>query len=191
MPIRPYSVSLEPRDGMSRNVQDLYKQSTDAEIRADLEKTRSEAVQVIINTENDFNVATTIRSHNALNAKELYIVGRRRYDRRGTVGTHNYTTIFSSENEDDVFDKLHAEGYTIYAVDNIMEYNPKNIWDVEFPAKSAFVYGTENEGLTEDVIKKCDDMVFIEMKGSCRSFNLATASSIVLAEYSRQHRFSR
>lgn len=191
MSIRPYGVSLEPRDGMSRNVQDLYKQSTDAEIRADLEKTRSEAVQVIINTENDFNVATTIRSHNALNAKELYVVGRRRYDRRGTVGTHNYSTIFSSDNVDDVFDKLHADGYTIYAVDNIMEYSPKNIWDVDFPAKSAFVYGTENEGLTEDIIKKCDDMVFIQMYGSTRSFNLATAASIVLAEYSRQHRSSR
>ena len=191
MTIKPYGVSTEPNPNMSRNVQEMYKNSTDAEIRADLEKTRSEAVQVIINTENDFNVATTIRSHNALNAKELYIVGRRKYDRRGTVGTHHYTTIFSADTVDEVFDKLHAEGYTIYAVDNIMEYNPKNVWDVEFPAKSVFVYGTENQGLTEEVIKKCDDMVYISMYGSVRSFNMACSSSIVLSEYSRQHRFSR
>lgn len=73
----------------------------------------------------------------------------------------------------------------------MLEENPQNIWDTDFPAKSAFVYGTESNGLSREVIDQCDAMVFIEMYGSVRSFNLACTLSIVLGEYSRQHRFTR
>lgn len=191
MAITQYAVSLEPRNDMSRNVQDMYKRSLDAEIRADLFAKRSSAVNIIINSENDFNVATAIRTHNGFNGGELYIVGKRKYDRRGTVGTHNYSTIFHSPTHEEVFEKLRKDGYTIYAVDNMPEYNPTNIWDVEFPERSAFVYGTENAGLEKEVIDACDEMVFVEMYGSVRSFNLACTTAIVLGEYSRQHRNSR
>lgn len=192
MTITPYAVSTDPSPSMSKNVQDLYKNSIASEIRADLETKRSEAVQVFMNLENDFNVATAIRTHNALNAKELYMVGRRKYDRRGTVGTHHYVSAFSSDTFEEVSTKLHSDGYTIFAVENNVEgRTSQNIWDVEFPSKSAFVYGTENMGLSMDVIDQCDGLVMIEMFGSVRSLNLATASSIVLSEYSRQHRNSR
>lgn len=189
MAITQYGVSVNPRADMSRNVQERYKNSLDSEIRADLERTRSDAVQIFMNTESDFNVATSIRTHNALNAKECYMVGRRKYDRRGTVGTHHYTTIFHADTFLEVFEKLKSEGYTVYAVENNVPGRiSRNIWDVEFPSRSAFVYGTENNGLTDDVIALCDELILIEMYGSVRSFNLATASAIVLAEYSRQNR---
>lgn len=191
MTISRYQVSMEPSPSMSRNVQDRYKNSLSEEIRADLQITRSDAVQVFMNIENDFNVATAIRTHNALNAKEIYIVGRRKYDRRGTVGTHHYTTVFHADTLDEVVDHLKDQGYTVYAVENntnIPGKAPMNIWDVKFPAKSAFIYGTENMGLSDENIEKADHLVYIDMLGSVRSFNLACASSIVLAEYSRQHR---
>lgn len=190
--ITPYPVSLEPRADMNRNVQDRYKTALTEEIRADLQKNRSEAVSIFMNLENDFNIATSIRTHNALNAKEAYIVGRRKVDRRGTVGTHNYTTIFHAEDHSEVFALMKSRGYTIYAVENnVPNRTPHNIWEVGFPAKSAFVFGTENCGLSMEVIDSCDELVFIEMYGSVRSFNLATCHAMILAEYSRQHRFSR
>lgn len=190
MTITPYNVSKSPRPDMSRNVQDMYKRSLDEEIRADLDTRRSAAVQVFMNTENDFNISSAIRTHNGLNAGACYIVGRRKFDKRGTQGSHNYMHVFSATGYEEVFDKLHDDGYTIYAVDNILEHNPKNFWDVKFEEKSAFVYGTENMGLSDDVIKACDDMIYIDMLGSIRSFNLACTSSMVLSEYSRQHRNS-
>ena len=76
----------------------------------------------------------------------------------------------------------------IYAVDNIMEYNPKNILDIDFPKKSAFLFGEENTGLSKEELDLCDDMVYIEMFGSVRSLNVACAATVVEYEYSRRWR---
>lgn len=173
------------------NVKDMYKGSLVEDVRAELDKNRLPFVSVFMNLTHDFNKSSAIRSNNSFLGKEVYLVGNRRYDRRGTVGTHRYQTIFHADTLDEVVHKLKGEGYTIYAVDNIMGYEPKNVWDVDFPVKSAFVYGEEQRGLSRSMIELCDDMMFIENPGSVRSLNVAVSASIVMAEYSRRYRHLR
>ena len=184
--ITPYSFGLD-YNGNNRNVINKYKDWVNAEIRADLQKNRSECVNIFINLSGDFNKASAIRSHNAFLGKEVYIVGHRRYDIRGTVGTNHYETIYHADDLREVVDKLHAEGYTIFAVDNIEKYNPECIFDVQFPIKSAFLYGEEGDGLSKRSIQMCDRMIYIQQYGSVRSLNVASAASIVMYEYTRQY----
>ena len=82
--ITPYSFGMD-YNGDNRNVINKYKDWVNAEIRADLQKNRSQCVNIFINLSGDFNKASAIRSHNAFLGKEVYIVGRRRYDIRGAV----------------------------------------------------------------------------------------------------------
>ena len=184
--ITPYSFGQD-YNGTNRNVANKYKNWINEEIRADLQKHRSECVNIFINLSGDFNKASAIRSHNAFLGKEVYIVGRRRYDVRGAVGTNHYETIYHADNLQEVIDKLHIEGYTVFAVDNIEQYNPINIFDVQFPAKSAFVYGEEGDGLSEENIQLCDKMIYIQQYGSVRSLNVASAASIIMYEYTKQY----
>ena len=184
--ITQYSFGMDYQ-GSNRNVKDIYKNWANEEIRADLQGNRSEMVHVFQNLQQDFNKASAIRSHNAFLGKEIYIVGRKRFNKMGCVGTNHYETAFYAETLKEVIDKLHNEGYTVFAVDNIIDYHPENLFDVQFPIKSAFVYGEENAGLSLDDIELCDRMIYIQQYGSVRSLNVASAASIIMYEYTKQY----
>lgn len=186
--ITPYPVSLENEHAVNANVADMYKSWTVNEIRADLDKRRTPMVSIFMNLTHDFNKASGIRANNAYLGEHVYLVGRRHYNRKGTVGTHRYEHASSAENLAEVVDMLHEQGYTVFAVDNLPEYDPENVWDVDFPEKSAFVYGEEQRGLQPEEIALCDRMIYCQMYGSVRSLNVAQCSAVIMNEYSRQHR---
>lgn len=171
-----------------RNVINYYAKWETEAIKADLDTKRVPLVNICMNLTNDFNKSNVVRSNNAFLGTKVYMVGNRRYDRRGAVGTQNYETIEHSENLNDVVNALRADGYVIYAVDNNTEHDPCSVWDVELPDKTAFVYGEEMRGLSEEEIALCDRMIFIPMFGSVRSLNVGTAAAIMMNEYARQHR---
>lgn len=185
--ITQYSFGEECIEPLKRNVIDKYKKWTDEEIRADLVSNRSEMVSIFCNFQGDYNKACGIRSNNAFLGKEVYIVGRRKYDHRGTVGTYHYETVYYADTLKEVTDKLRQEGYTVFAVDNIEKYNPVNLFEIEFPKKSAFVFGEENSGLSKRQIECCDRMIYIQQYGSVRSLNVASAASIIMYEYTKQY----
>lgn len=188
MAITPYAINLENSNAANANVADMYKAWTMAEIRADLDKRRSKLVNICINLTKDFNKASVIRANNAFLGEAVYLVGARHYNRIGTVGTHQYEHVFSVETLEELVGLLKDDGYTVYAVDNLPSHDPKNIWDVAFPEKSAFVYGEEQRGLQDEEIALCDEMVYIAQRGSVRSLNVAQAAACIMSEYSRQHR---
>lgn len=186
--IKPYSFGQEIPPSKNNNVIDKFKEWTAAEIRADLDPRRTQMVNIFENVGYNINIACGIRSNNAFLGNRVYVVGRRRFDHRGSVGTLHYEHCFSADTIEEVIQELKKENYTIFAVDNLLEKNPKNYWDVEYPAKSAFIYGAENEGISQTTLDLADQLVYINMPGSVRSMNVACAASCIMAEYSRQHR---
>lgn len=188
MAITQYSYGINIGVNANNNVIDRFKEWTAEEVRADLFPRRSKMVCIFENIGYNINIACAIRSNNAFLGREVYIVGRRRYDTRGDCGTRHYTKVFHADAIQEVADKLREEDYKLFAVDNIMECNPKNMWDVEYPEKSAFIFGSESAGITQDALDIADEMVYIKMDGSVRSMNVACAASCIMAEYTRQHR---
>lgn len=186
--ITKYSYGQNQFVSKSANVIDFYKEQLAEEVRADLQPRRSDVVMILQHVQYNINIGSVIRSNNAFLGKEVYVVGRRRLDRRGSCGTTHYENVYHADNLKEVIDYLHSLGYIIYAVDNIMEYNPKNIADVNFPKKSAFLFGEEGPGLSKEELDLCDDMVYIQMFGSVRSLNVACAATVVEYEYSKQWR---
>lgn len=181
--IEQYSFGLNAAASKNNNVIDIYKKWTAEEVRADLQAGRSELVNICMNLTHDFNKSSVIRAANAFLAKETYIIGRRRYDKRGGVGMHHYETVFHADSFNEVYSKLKTMNYTFVAVDNIEEYNPINIRHAIFPPRTAFVFGEENKGLSKEVIDLCDMMVYIRQRGAVRSLNIAQAASCAMYEY--------
>lgn len=188
MAITQYSFGKNLAAAASNNVRDIYKEWTAAEVRADLSSHRSDLVTVFQNIGYNINIACAIRSNNAFLGKEVYIIGRRKFDPRGAVGCKKYERVYHADTLQETVDKLHQEGYTVYAVDNQMEYNPVNLWDENFPRKSAFVFGEEQRGLSKEEIELCDKMIYVAMYGSVRSLNVASCATVIMAEYSRRYR---
>ena len=184
-----------------RNVTDFYKGKSDDEIRADLDQRRGEMISIMQNLSHDFNKASAVRNSNAFGMRKLIFLnpenpaipdapeGIKKWDRRGSLGTQNYEHIEHRRVTDyqAVFDQLHADGYTIYAVDNTPGYQPQSLYNVTFPAKSAFLFGEERLGLADDLIAAADAMIYIRQYGSVRSINVSVAHGIIAAFYASQH----
>lgn len=185
-----FAVNYENEVTENSNTREIYKNSTLREIRADLEKNRSQLINVCMNLTKDLNKASMIRANNAFLGQAVFMVGKRRYNRRGTVGTHLYENVYHAHTLEDIVEYFKPLGYTVFAVDNVVldGFTPENIWDVKFPEKSIFVYGEEQRGLSEDEIRLCDRMVYINQTGSVRSLNVSQAGAVIMSEYSRQHR---
>ena len=181
MAITQYSFGKNLAAAASNNVRDIYKEWTAAEVRADLQENRTDLVTVLMNVTHDFNKASAIRSNNAFLGKEVYIIGRRKYNTCGDVGMRHYETVYHADTLQETVDKLHQKGYTVYAV-------PVNLWDEDFPRKSAFVFGEEQRGLSQEEIEMCDKMIYVAMYGSVRSLNVASCATVIMAEYSRRYR---
>ena len=94
MAITQYSFGKNLAAAASNNVRDIYKEWTAAEVRADLQENRTDLVTVLMNVTHDFNKASAIRSNNAFLGKEVYIVGRRKYNTCGDVLVCDITRKF-------------------------------------------------------------------------------------------------
>jgi tRNA G18 (ribose-2'-O)-methylase SpoU len=162
------------------NVADQYKDMTTEEIKESIKKTSNPFAVCFEHWIGDFNLGTGIRNANAFNAKEVFYVGTKKWDRRSAVGVHNYTEVqWISDIED--FKKL-KDRYVIVGIDNVPGKS-KSINTYKFELNTLFVFGEEGTGLTPGMQSLCKDIVEIPMYGSVRSLNCGTASGIVMHEF--------
>jgi tRNA G18 (ribose-2'-O)-methylase SpoU len=164
------------------NVIDKYKWDrltkwTTELVKEDLQKTAFPYAVLMENFLGDFNIGTVIRNANAFNAKEVYYLGRKHYDRRGTVGCHHYTNI----NYLSSVDQLSAlkEHYTLVGVENSVA-SAMPLGEFKWPDRTLLIIGEEGVGITPETLALCDHYVYIPQFGSVRSLNAGVASGIVM-----------
>tara|TARA_Y100000401_G_scaffold44627_1_gene34141 strand:- start:595 stop:1233 length:639 start_codon:yes stop_codon:yes gene_type:complete len=166
-----------------RNVVDKYKSMTDESIRQDLKENSNNVAVCMEHWNGDFNISTLIRNANAFNIEKVYYLGKKKIDRRGSVGTHHYVSINYLDN--DVHDVVKLKDkYTFIAIDNNVGKTHK-LHEFEWnklEKPPLIFFGEEGCGLSDDILKLADYRIEIEQYGSVRSLNVGTASGIVLFE---------
>lgn len=162
----------------TRPVIDFYKYWSVDAIRADLDTKRHNFSILITNEFNDFNVGTVIRNSNAFLAKEVIIYGRRKWDRRGAVGTHLYQHLKYVK----YVDELDFSNSIVIGIDNIPGAEPMEefIWPKEH---FVMVFGQEQVGITDDIKALCNKFIYIKQYGSTRSLNVGCASAIAMYDF--------
>jgi tRNA G18 (ribose-2'-O)-methylase SpoU len=176
------AATLNPDDNYrawQRNVADHLKEKSEEEIKQILRETTHPFAVCFEHWIGDFNMATGVRNANAFNAKEVFYIGDRKWDRRAAVGVHNYTEVQWIPTIED-FIKL-GEKYVIVGIDNVPGSVP--ISSYRWPENTLMVFGEEGPGLTPAMQSFCKDIVHIEMFGSVRSFNCGSASAIAMYDF--------
>ena len=166
-----------------RNIRDELKSLTNEEVRRHLKDNSSQFVLCLSNNIRDMNLSSAIRSANAFNIRKTIMVGRRNYDRRGACGVQNYSTIEFCKDWRKVFDEYRRHGYKIVALEHNDKFHMHNIRDYKWKEKTLMICGEEGLTIPDEILKEVDDIVYIPMRGSVRSFNLASAVSIALYDY--------
>lgn len=163
----------------SRNVTDELKEKSEEEIRQILQATANPFAVCFEHWIGDFNMSTGVRNANGFNAKEIFYIGERKWDRRGAVGVHNYTEVQWISKVEDLTSL--KDKYTFVGIDNVPGSVPmaEYVW----PENTLMIFGEEGPGLTPAMQNLCKDIVHIEMYGSVRSFNCGSASAIAMYDF--------
>jgi tRNA G18 (ribose-2'-O)-methylase SpoU len=172
-------------EGDRRNVVDRYRYWTMAAIIADLDERRHDFHVAIENWQHDFNIGTIVRTANAFLAREVHIVGNRRWNRRGAMVTDRYQHIRHHASAKDLAAYLHDAGVTLLGVDNLPGSEP--IETLALPRRSALLFGQEGPGLSESARDVCDATFSIAQFGSTRSINASAAAAIAMHTWVVQH----
>jgi len=176
-----------------RNVIDRFKNMPDEEIKKELQRTAHPVAVCMEQWQGDFNISTLIRNANAFNVEKVFYFGRRRYDRRGTVGTHNYTDIQFLDGGYDQLETL-KDQYTFVGVDNNVSQKTFKLGEFDWNTLSKpplMIFGEEGTGLTQQAIQMCHILIEIPQYGSVRSLNVGTSSGVLLYDYVRFLRSSK
>lgn len=163
----------------TRNVIDEFKELSNEEIKNKLRATAFPYAVLAENFAHDMNHASLIRNANAFNARKVYYIGDRRLSKRGSQGVQNYTEIEWLPTVEDCV-KLKKQ-YKFIAIDNVP--GAKSLEEFVPEPNMMFVFGSEGVGITPEMLKMCDEVIYIKQFGSVRSINVATASGIVMQNY--------
>lgn len=187
----------------TRNLIDEYKGLKNEEVFERLSQKRNALEVAIENVSHDFNAGTIVRNANNFNAAKVHIIGRRKYNRRGAMCTDKYLEVVYWEKVADFVKDQRERGQELVAIENnIGELRDENgglvldetrkllkekpLEEKQFKAKTTLIFGGESDGLTEEILKNCDDIREITNYGSTRSVNVGVASGIAMYEWAKQ-----
>lgn len=197
-PMINYRVLREKDNGL--NVHDHYKHLTVEELRSVQEAERVPFSVAALNVTSDMNIGTLIRNACLTGAEDVYIIGRRKIDRRGTVGAQNYIKVHRiyALKDDGVTIDPHIFVQTmrennlrpIFVEQGGLMLNEFNWADYlntpsDLTTKPCLVFGNENSGIPDDILAtqilfRGSFVVSIPQKGVLRSYNVGTSSGIVM-----------
>jgi tRNA G18 (ribose-2'-O)-methylase SpoU len=174
-------------EGDRRNVVDRYRYWTLEAIVADLDTRRHDFHVAIENWQHDFNIGTVVRTANAFLAREVHIVGNRRWNRRGAMVTDRYQHVRHHPTADDLAAYLHAldAPVRLLGIDNLP--GSQHLETMEVPRRVCFLFGQEGPGLSEQARAVCDGTFSIAQFGSTRSINASAAAAIAMHAWVRSY----
>jgi tRNA G18 (ribose-2'-O)-methylase SpoU len=171
--------------GDRRNVVDRYRYWRRESIVADLDTRRHDFHVAIENWQHDLNIGTVVRTANAFLAREVHIVGRRRWNRRGAMVTDRYQHVRHHDTIAALVAWAGAAGLAVVGIDNLPGSRP--LESEPLPRRCLLLFGQEGPGLSEAARTGCDRLYSIAQYGSTRSINAGVASGIAMHAWIRAH----
>lgn len=168
----------------TRNLIDEYKGLSNEEVFEALNKKRTSLEVAIENVEHDFNIGTVVRNANSFNVSKVHIIGKKKYNRRGAMCTDKYLEIIHHATIEDFLKT--QKGRELVAIENNTP-RAKELHTKEFKPNTTLIFGSENNGITPELLERADDVRYIESFGSTRSVNVGVAAGIAMYEWTRQN----
>jgi tRNA G18 (ribose-2'-O)-methylase SpoU len=126
-----------------------------------------------------------VRTANAFLAREVHIVGRRRWNRRGAMVTDRYQHVRHHPNVTGLAAYLHEHDVPLLGIDNLP--GSTHLETMQIPRRVCLLFGQEGPGLSEEARAVCDGTFSIAQFGSTRSINASAAAAIAMHAWVRAH----
>ena len=184
----PDDPRLDPellRNGDRRNVVDRYRYWRRDAVVADLDLRRHDLQVAIENFQHDFNIGSVVRTANAFLVREVHVIGRRRWNRRGAMVTDRYQHVRHHDDLDAFVTHVRSAGLPIVGIDNLPGSVPLEA--TRLPLACVLLFGQEGPGLSAVAREAADQVCSIAQFGSTRSINAGAAAAVAMHTWVRQH----
>ena len=149
---------------------------------------------VLENIYQPLNASAVLRSADCFGIQDVHVIenyNKFTPDREVAMGSSRWLNIqrYSEEENNTLkcIQNLKKEGYRIVAT--TPHINDGNLQDFDLTkGKTALLFGTEMEGLTNVALQEADEYLKIPMYGFTESFNLSVAAAVCLQHLSHQLR---
>lgn len=136
------------------------------------------------------NTSAVIRSCDVFGIQNIHVVEEvnvKRIDREIAMGAQKWVDIHRYHSSEECIKKLRQKGYRIVATS---PHRGKPIQDFDISRPAAFFFGTEVDGLSEEVLREADEFITIPMVGFTESLNISVSAAIILQEVTSRLRKS-
>lgn len=99
-------------------------------------------------------------------------------------GSQKWVKLNNHETTISAVSKLKKKGFKLYGT--TLNENSTDYRNFDYSENTCFVLGAEKWGLSDQLISKVDESIFIPMSGMVQSLNVSVAASILLFEAIRQ-----
>ncbi|MDO4742232.1 MAG: TrmH family RNA methyltransferase [Candidatus Saccharibacteria bacterium] len=170
----------------TRNLIDEYKGLSNEQIFYSLDKRRNNLEIAIENVAHDFNIGSIVRTANSFNVSVVHIIGRKKYNRRGAMCTDKYLKILHHPSIEEFLST--QSDRELVAIENNTP-RAKTLHTKNFVQNTTLIFGSENNGISAELLAYANDVRYIESFGSTRSVNVGAAAAIAMYEWVRQNIF--
>ncbi|MBK6346883.1 MAG: 23S rRNA (guanosine(2251)-2'-O)-methyltransferase RlmB [Bacteroidales bacterium] len=102
---------------------------------------------------------------------------------KASAGALSTLPVHKSSNLKITIDYLKESGLRIVAAS---EKGKKNYYDASYTGPLAVIMGSEEDGVSGEYLRRCDEVVSIPMRGQIESLNVSVAAGILLFEVVKQ-----
>lgn len=137
------------------------------------------------------NTSAVMRSCEVFGIQELNIIEQKyskTIDKQIALGAEKWVDINEFSSNKSCIDTLRKRGYQIIATTPHNESCYLHEFDITKPA--ALFFGTEKEGLSQDVIDQADGFLKIPMVGFTESLNISVSAAIIIQDLTNRLRNS-
>ena len=135
------------------------------------------------------NASAVLRSADCFGIQNVHFIeNKNKYKVSDEValGSSQWLSIERHKDSKEALTKLKQQGFKIVATSP--RKNDKTIYDFDVTQKFALVFGTEIDGISQDVLSLSDEFVKIPMYGFTESFNISVCAALCMHEFSNKIR---
>ena len=138
------------------------------------------------------NLGAIIRSSESVGASCVVIPNARSASVTSAVyktsaGAVSHIPVAQVSNIARTLDYLKTQGFWVVGAS---EHSENLMWDANMQGRIALVLGNEEKGISDLVLKNCDDTFKLPQLGEISSLNVAQASTVFMYEWVRQNQVS-
>ncbi|WP_417444782.1 TrmH family RNA methyltransferase [Joostella sp.] len=137
------------------------------------------------------NTSAVIRSCDIFGVQHVHIIEKEygeRLDKNIAMGSQKWVDVSKYKSASSCVNTLREKGYQIIATTPHEDASVLAGFDIN--KKSAFFFGTEKSGLTDEIMKQADGFLKIPMYGFTESLNISVSAAIILQQLTSKLRSS-